>query len=129
MCSSNEDLSTCFSDISLASVFDEERTSMAVSSSRIFPSEEDNTSRILSSISFSCLWVSGEYGLGCGLLVALYCVVLYCLGSLLVRLYSWQCMVYSMASLKKLVSRNHRRLLFSKKNELLRDLNPRHFVY
>ena len=45
----------CFSEISLARVFEEERTSIAVSSSRMFPSDEESTSRILSSISFSCL--------------------------------------------------------------------------
>ena len=46
---------TCFSDISLARTLDDERTLIAVSSSRMLPSEEDSTSNILSSISFSCL--------------------------------------------------------------------------
>ena len=50
---------TCFSDISLARTLDDDRTLIAVSSSRMFPSEEDSTSNILSSISFSCLLDKG----------------------------------------------------------------------
>ena len=50
-----QQLLTCFSEISLARTLDDDRTLIAVSSSRMFPSEEDNTSNILSSISFSCL--------------------------------------------------------------------------
>lgn len=45
----------CFSEISLASTLEAERISTAVSSSRMLPWEEDRTSKILSSISFSCL--------------------------------------------------------------------------
>ena len=60
---------TCFSEISLARTLEEERTSMAVSSSRMLPSDEDSTSRILSSISFNCLWGTMERERG---LVALY---------------------------------------------------------
>lgn len=45
----------CFSWISLASTLEQERILTAVSSSRMFPSEEESTSKILSSISFSCL--------------------------------------------------------------------------
>ena len=49
---------TCFSAISSESTFDEDKTWMALSSSKIFPSDEERTSRILSSISFSCLLFS-----------------------------------------------------------------------
>ncbi len=64
---------TCFSSISLASCFDEESTWMAVSSSRMLPSELDNTSRILSSISFSCFLFSADWEGGYrGLMIPLY---------------------------------------------------------
>ena len=46
---------TCFSWISLASTLEDDRTLMALSSSRIFPSDVESTSKILSSISFNCL--------------------------------------------------------------------------
>ena len=46
---------TCFSAISFDNTLDDDKTWMAVSSSKIFPSDDDKTSRILSSISFSCL--------------------------------------------------------------------------
>ncbi|TNN79446.1 hypothetical protein EYF80_010260 [Liparis tanakae] len=50
----------CFSVISLASNFEQERILTAVSSSRMLPSEEESTSKILSSISFSCLTKARE---------------------------------------------------------------------
>ena len=46
---------TCFSEISSAKTLEDERIFIAVSSSRMFPSDDDKTSSILSSISFSCL--------------------------------------------------------------------------
>ena len=46
---------TCFSWISLAKTFEDDSTSIARSSSKILPSEDDKTSRILSSISLSFL--------------------------------------------------------------------------
>ena len=48
---------TCFSEISLDKTLELERILMAVSSSRMLPSDDDNTSRILSSISFSLLQI------------------------------------------------------------------------
>lgn len=47
-------LTFCFLEISLDRALEESRIWMAVSSSRIFPSDEERVSRILSSISFSC---------------------------------------------------------------------------
>ena len=44
---------TCLAVISSDSVFEDDRIFIAVSSSKILPSELDNTSSILSSISFS----------------------------------------------------------------------------
>jgi len=44
---------TCLAVISSDSVFEEDRILIAVSSSKMLPSEVDNTSNILSSISFS----------------------------------------------------------------------------
>lgn len=44
----------CFLDISSESILDESKICIAVSSSRMFPSEADRVCRILSSISFSC---------------------------------------------------------------------------
>lgn len=44
----------CFLEISFDKALDESRIWMAVSSSRMFPSEADRVSSILSSISFSC---------------------------------------------------------------------------
>ena len=44
----------CFSEISSESVFEALRIFTAFSSSRMFPSEEDNTAKICSSMSFSC---------------------------------------------------------------------------
>lgn len=46
---------TCFSDISFARTFEDDSTWIAVSSSNMLPSLLLSTSRILSSISFSCL--------------------------------------------------------------------------
>ena len=46
---------TCFSAISFDNTLEDDKTWMAVSSSKMFPSDDDKTSRILSSISFSCL--------------------------------------------------------------------------
>lgn len=45
----------CFSEISFAKALEDDSILMAVSSSKMFPSEEERTSKILSSISFSCL--------------------------------------------------------------------------
>jgi hypothetical protein len=49
----------CFSEISLDKTLDDDRTLMAVSSSRMLASDVDRTSRILPSISCSCLKVEG----------------------------------------------------------------------
>ena len=48
-------INTCFSDISFDRIFDDDNILIAVSSSRMLPSDEDKTSKILSSISLSCL--------------------------------------------------------------------------
>ena len=49
---------SCLAVISSERVLEEERILMAVSSSRMFPCEVESTSRILSSISFSCFLFS-----------------------------------------------------------------------
>ena len=50
----------CFLDISFERAFEESRIWMAVSSSRMLPSEADSVSRILSSISFSCFLLAAD---------------------------------------------------------------------
>ena len=50
----------CFLEISLDRALEESRICMAVSSSRMFPSEVERVSRILSSISFSCFLLAAD---------------------------------------------------------------------